>query len=256
MTLDNLEGGRRPTLVNEAAVDAETLRLGAEGLRWYFTRFGVAEEKNFVSRYRFNLTGVRSYGGTKTFSWRTEPLYGRVAEQGTYGRTFWSYRKPEKRVVDVIPENPEWVYRGMSWGEWKNIRKTGFILSRGDYNIGDEQKGTTLFGDSVTARAYASSFAPIAFKPSRRHPGVVIAIPKNLTYQPAYAQGSGEFSVRGALPMSHIQAVWFLVATEVTSGVFELVHSEWKSDRAWSEGSRYGTDVRYTVMQAYPEEML
>jgi hypothetical protein len=112
----------------------------------------------------------------------------------------------------------------------------------------------TLFGEASTARSYASGFTPEAFKPSRKHPGVVIAIPKDLTHQPASAIGSGEFYVQGRLPASHIQAVWFLIATEISEGSFDLKHSY--LTKRWSTGSSFGLNVYYTIMQAYPEEML
>ena len=66
-----------------------------------------------------------------------------------------------------VPEEPQEgvLWRGMSGGEYKNLLEQGFLESKGEYNIGDTQKGLTIFSeDPRTAEMYAHDFAPRDFK--------------------------------------------------------------------------------------------
>jgi hypothetical protein len=142
-----------------------------------------------------------------------------------------------------IPQNNNWVYRGMSLEEWLFIKQRKVIRSLGTYNF-IEQQGQTYFGDKVdTAVSYAGGFAPWQFRPTRDTPGAVIAIPKELATQNPIS--SGEYYVEGELPAKHIKAAWMLVVTEFKDGYIELI-----KDRRGnvSEGSRKTPYAQYAFV--------
>jgi hypothetical protein len=107
------------------------------------------------------------------------------------------------------------IYRGMSADEYENIQKTGLIQSKGEYNIGDQQRGLTYFGHRPEqAEYYAGAFAPPQNKPTFDKPAYVVAVRKPPPEQlgnPDYLGGiesKDEIGVRGALPAEDIQKVY------------------------------------------------
>jgi hypothetical protein len=202
----------RPQLFNEAGVDPERWAKAQEGLNLFFRRYGEDISRNFAARYSFHLVafeGGRGWG-EDIYTWHyrlleAEPLYGPPKYRGIE-RQRGVFKIPRERVVDEIPANPDWVYRGMSWEEWQNIRRTKKIRSRGGYNIGEGQKNLTLFGERPdTGVFYATGFAPPGFKPGKRRPGVIIAVPFDMTIGPketGYAISEGERALVGETPMA------------------------------------------------------
>jgi hypothetical protein len=265
-------------VVNSADVDAETWALALDGLRYYFTRFNDDITRNFAARYEFDLVKVNEGYGEQRFDWHYTPreMLRQFGPQKYPGdRPRGVFKVPKERVLEDNwnpPQNDEWAYRGMSWEEWKAIRKSGFIQSRGTHNIG--QPGMTLFAeDGGTARHYATSFAPIGYQPGKRKPGVIIAVPREMTLpsnEKDWISGSGttpkdqglisagERGVQGRLPLDVIQAVWYAIPTEGRGGSLELVHrlGSLYARQPWTEGSASGVDINWVLMQAYPERML
>ena len=253
MNLASLEAApRRATVRNVAGVDAETWALALVGLRAYFTKYGEDLTRNFAARYEFDLQEVREYWNEKTFVWNVLPIEAD------------SLKVPTQRVVEEIPQNDDWAYRGMSWEEWQATRKSGFIQSRGTYNIG--QEGMTMLSEKADSAAYyASGFAPVGFLPAKRRPGVVIAIPRDLTFgsnESLWKEGQksglipqGERALRGRLPEDEIVAVWYIIPTRIRAGTMDLIYNR-QGRGVWSEGSSYGVSVSRTTIQVYPEQML
>ena len=254
---------KQPQIINEAGVDEAVFARALEGLRFYFRRFDEDFTRQFAARYIFELQKVSDYYGEITFTWNAVPREGepRTEEREWGTKTFHAFRAPKERVVQEVPQNGDWAYRGMSWEEWQAIRRSKFIQSRGVYNIG--QAGMTLFGDQAdTAVYYASGFTPVAFKPGLRRPGVVIAIPKELTEGPSQAKNipDGERAVFGRLSWDHIQAVWYLIPVAIEAGYFELVYKKYPPRTHpkyhWSEGSGRGVSVNFAIVQAFPEALI
>lgn len=264
-------------------VSPEDWALALEGLKRYFIRFGDNIVKNYAARYSFALTDVREYGGDQTFRWEYEPLemqkpFGPQQEGWRWKQGV--FRAPTSRVVEEIPQNDAWAYRGMSWEEWREIRRSGFVGSKGTHNLGAQQKGLTFFSERAdSARYYATGFAPVGYKPGKRRPGVVIAVPKEETlasndreWRRAVARDSDSTTegsypdklipegerASGPLPMSVIQAVWFAIPTEGQGGFLELTHRSDKRDAAalWTQGSSSGASIAHALIQVYPERML
>ena len=107
-----------------------------------------------------------------------------------------------------IDTNPELMYRGMSWEEWQAIQETGRIQSRGDYNLGPEQKGLTYFtSDAGQAVSYAHGFAPVQHKATPSKPAVVIAVRRRKGV-PVSGTGVTEIGIRGSISADDIVEVW------------------------------------------------
>jgi hypothetical protein len=256
MNLMALEGPRQPQLVNEAGVDAAVWKKAVEGLNQYFRRWDEDIKRNYAARYVFKFVRLQEHWSEDIYTWNYElleavPFYGPIQSWSRKKRVF---KLPRERVVEEIPQRDDWVYRGMSWEEWQNTRRTKTIQSRGTYNIGEGQKGLTLFGNRAEqARYYATGFAPPGFKPAKRRPGVIIAIPKELTVGHE-AKGvmltEDERGLVGSAPLDVIEAVWFAIPTETTDGMLELVWR--KSENTWTTGSAWGANTSHALMQVYP----
>jgi hypothetical protein len=126
----------------------------------------------------------------------------------------WKHRlNPNEGYVGEIPAeaDPSLMYRGLSHAEFEDIMRTGQIQSKGDYNIGDAQKGLTYFGtDPQTAQSYANSFAPAQHKPTFDQPGYVIAAKRPTADRLRHVEGTGsnEIGVHGPLSAEDIAAVF------------------------------------------------
>ena len=110
----------------------------------------------------------------------------------------------------VPPEPQEGIiWRGMSGGEYKNLLEQGFLESKGDYNIGESQKGLTIFSSNPrTAEMYAHDFAPREFKATPESSAYVVGIRKPSGAIPQTQINPSEFGVRGQIPIEDILSVY------------------------------------------------
>jgi len=110
----------------------------------------------------------------------------------------------------VPPESQEgMIWRGMSGGEYKNLLEQGFLESKGEYNIGESQKGLTIFSsDPRTAEMYAHDFAPRDFKALPESSAYVVGIRKPSSAVPQTYGAASEFGVRGRIPIKDIVSVY------------------------------------------------
>jgi hypothetical protein len=110
----------------------------------------------------------------------------------------------------VPPEPQEGViWRGMSGGEYKNLLEQGFLESKGDYNIGEIQKGLTIFSSNPrTAEMYAHDFAPREFKATPESSAYVVGIRKPSGAVPQTQKNPSEFGVTGQIPIEDIVSVY------------------------------------------------
>jgi hypothetical protein len=117
--------------------------------------------------------------------------------------------------------NPQLVYRGMSNAEFENIKKTGVIKSKGDYNL-QGQEGLTYFTTRPeTADSYAHSFAPWSQKANWDKPAWVIAVPKPDPSQIVHVPGTGshEVGVKGVINADQIKEIYRGKVVEYDPGV-------------------------------------
>ncbi len=247
-------GGSKLLTSTVPAVSMEDATHGSSVLRRWLSDRG--ELSVAAARYRLELAAPprRTYRDT-VWKWNIYPREGTVETYttewgGERRRTIWKAPK-SGRLLDsydtVVDPDPSLVYRGMAWEEWQGIRKTGFIQSRGGYNIGTAQEGLTLFtSDPGQAFNYSAGFSVWAFAPSFRRPGVVVSVPKSLTFgakdDPAALLGE-ERAFRGAVPANLIQNVWFVVPTEMRPGEVDI--------HELPDGRIYSGSASFTKAQSY-----
>jgi hypothetical protein len=191
---------------------------------------------------------IYKFGEVK-FSWRVEPRGGLLEEEIRYGEPH-HYKKFDYlgvRMLKEVPEDPQLAYRGVSWEEWSDIDSTGWIRSKGWYNLG--QPLLTLLGDAGTALHYVTGFTPWFFKPAQEYPSVVIGVPKKLllTYRddPKWIPKE-ELAIRGRLSAAHIEQAWVVVPKRLDVTVAELHY-----DLEHGYGEWYGSlpSGEYRVMR-------
>lgn len=151
----------------------------------YLLRTLAPEEAVRVSRTGVNPAHFKPY----TSNWRgTEtsyynPEYWRAVPdtmEDEAGKVIATREKldpvvPHLWAEQVIKQDPELMYRGMSADELADILLNRQIKSRGDYNF-DNQKGLTYFtSDPASAESYANGFAPADHKPNMERPAYIVA---------------------------------------------------------------------------------
>lgn len=136
------------------------------------------------------------------------------------------------KIEEVVSSADRLMFRGMSFEEYQNIRKTGVIQSAGDHNIGGKEIGLTFFSPNVnTAAHYANGFAPIAHMPTPVKPAYVIVtrVPDSaLTPENSDRVPSGEIAIDGQLDASYIEQVIELNVVSTRSAEWELRRSDYQ----------------------------
>jgi hypothetical protein len=148
--------------------------------------------------------------------------------------------KPKENYLESIPQNNTYIYRGMSWEEWKDIQQTGRIQSNGSFNLGDEQVGLTYFSmQADSASQYAHSFAPYYMSATPEKPAVVVAVDKR-EGKTVPGTGEHEVGVLGSIDKSEIREVWLGEPAFISSfGSFDLV----KNWEGLTSGSRSAPSI-------------
>ena len=229
----------------------------------YYSRIDPRGHQFAGSRYVFHISKIDNNYRELTLTVQFQPNNKKSGEEvpnspdqsmyeyinkykgGKTGRT--RYKSPKDAVTE-IPEDPSMGYRGMAWEEWQSIQKTGFVGSKGHYNLGPEQENLTCFGYTPsTALHYASSFAPAQYTLSQKKPGVVIAVPRTLLLtHKEYPQGipNGEMGFRGMLSMDKIAHAWMMVVTETKDDAYMEFRIPWvnKNKNRYDGYSALGVD--------------
>jgi len=135
-----------------------------------------------------------------------DPSRARVEYDGEYRNTVI----PTKGVLyieDIVEQSDNVLYRGMSAEEYRGALEQGYIKSKGDYNIGDEQEGLTFFSTRPSqAESYANNYTPEGFKATPDRPAYVVAIKKPNKID--YVTGDTEIGLKGEIPTSAIVDVF------------------------------------------------
>jgi hypothetical protein len=154
-----------------------------------------------------------------------------------------------RRLSEIVEPQDGVIYRGMSAEEYQNAMRDGYFESRGDYNIGDGQRGLTFFSPNMdTAENYAASFTPFDYLPTPDRPAYVVAIRQpedvNLDTQ-------GEVGVPGRIPVSEIVDTY-------RGDVYAARPSDWHLQDDWGtprlSGVRYTPQIAWSRMDA-PEPL-
>ncbi len=110
-------------------------------------------------------------------------------------------------------------YRGMSFEEYQNAVSTGKIVSSGEYNIGEHEKGLTYFStDPLQASSYANGFAPWPFIATPGHPAVVVEVDNNAVVHRIDPHRPTEVGVKGDIPMSAVTRAFIGSPIMISSG--------------------------------------
>lgn len=184
------------------------------------------------------------------------------AEVGFGSRAFYDPELSDVREVDgrsqvvlkpglydgQLPDGaaePGYLYRGMSWAEWQQAQRQGFVESPGTYNLGDKQAGLTYYSTAASqAENYASGFAPWQYKPTFDRPAVVVKVKDPGTARDIMGTERG---LPGRVPLTDLAAVYEGHPYEIRPGYIELYR-----DYAgrYGEGSRRSPSARVAWRQA------
>jgi hypothetical protein len=158
------------------------------------------------------------------------------------------------RETDFKPlseeESNTHLWRGMSGEEWEETLKHRTVSSKGEYNLGDIQKGATYFSESARqALSYSAGFAPWTFMPTWTKPAVVIRI-KRPTNVEMLTENKPEVGIKGTVPLSEIDKVYEVrLATEQPGDLEVLVDTRYKQVKT---GSRSGQS-QHRVVREVPQ---
>jgi hypothetical protein len=212
-----------PRITNEHIKEIPSTWPGEKARKWYDDRLATLEET-------YKLGDYQQYAA-------------RVKKDLPPGMTAELPEKEEKGTI----------FRGLSYEEIQSIRKTGVMRSKGEYNIGDEQKGLTYFADNPgTASSYGGNFAPPFSVPTFDRPGYVVKIARPSDKDIVLMDHiPGEVGVKGAIPREKILAIYEMLPYEVEQGEYDLNSNHMTVDPTYEEGSsvKPGSDFVYRKIE-------
>lgn len=242
---------RQPGLVQAGAdMPREDVASANADLKKFFRAKG---REQWAAQYEWTLVDVRrdGWGPETKYSFKYWPKGGKDAQVQTdsgYAYDVRQFRTPKAALAHWranIAEPERYAYRGMNMAEWVEAKRRGYIQSRGTMNLVPGAY-TSFATDWSSAHSYAGPFTAYYDEPTRSMPGVIVAVPIELT-QPADARGVGTASERVAtqVPVDQVQGVWFLTPVQTTEGTFDLIR---KYDGRLEDGSRSSPSVNYAVV--------
>lgn len=157
-----------------------------------------------------------------------------------YARTYPKLKAHLTQEITPLPGD-DIIYRGMSSEEFENFQKTGAIVSKGDYNIGDQQKGLTYWTTQPeSAKHYANGFAPLEHKPTFNHPAYVVAAKMPKETRHVAGVGDHEIGVARPIAANEIIGVWRGTVFGSDTGSYDLLAHD--GDRQFKVGSSSSAD--------------
>jgi len=117
--------------------------------------------------------------------------------------------KPDSEYKQTIQEKetPNVIYRGMSHEEFHDLKNTGQIHSKGEFNMGGQEGLTYYSTDPSSAQSYAHSFAPMQFKASGKHNVYVVGVKNPGTGVKIAGTGEHEVGIPHPIKISDIVSV-------------------------------------------------
>lgn len=153
-----------------------------------------------------------------------------------YKKKYKIFNTPKNAIefVDTIAKQYEgqYAFRGMSFAEYLDAKRKGYVQSKCEFNIGDI-KYTYFANKWATAYSYSNGFAPYDRTPTREMPAAIIAIPikytvdtldstnKDVDYIP-----KGERVATEKIPFSAIAGLWIVSPVQASEGFFQLVYDQ------------------------------
>lgn len=193
-------------------------------------------------------------GSGRKFAVNTKIVTPKTLEKGDYESALYEWKdkgyKEDLRLL--VDKESGYLFRGMSWEEWQEAKRTGVIKSLGNYNIGEEQEGLTFFStDADSAAYYANAFAPWQFGATPDRPAVVIKIKDPGTAVPTKGTGEHERGLPGEIKLDQVIAVYeghpFIMSQP---GSVELIPANDKG--LVKEGSRSSPSTRVAWKEVAP----
>jgi len=158
---------------------------------------------------------------------------------------FTAHAKQKPGVLNSLGLEPQEgvIYRGMSFEEMEELKKTGKIQSKGDMNFGS-QEGLTYFSKNPSqAENYANSFAPAKYKAGYNRPAYVIAVRADgLPIKNIPGVAAEEVGVMGQIDASSILDVYEANPTHMRSGRQSLMIDPYSGPN-WKTGGSSGANV-------------
>lgn len=262
---------KTPREVTKWADAEEIEQIVRKTLMAHFQQLDPKGWRYAKERYAFHVVKAGDSSDAMALMINVEPIGvpDKIEDDGK-----WTFRTP-KEAIDSIPKDPQFGYRGMSWEEWQQIERKGFVKSRGVFNLqfqrGDDE-GYTYFGkDPKTGTTYAHAMAPWQYQISPRRPGVVIAIPVRFlkSQKDDFAKiSSSELALPNQLEKEHIAHAWMLKAVSAKPKLMGLQfpwkqdwdHNKYKDPRTgfytidtenamWMDGTNLS--VKYSIRQMF-----
>ena len=206
--------------------------------------YGNQFKENFNVKY----TGTRPYSYHEQIHELTYvPKGGEIVKEPFEAGSEYMIERikfPKQGSSEPPPENDNYSYRGMHYDEYQASLKRGYVQSDGHYNFETEQ-GDTLYGKQSSAESYAGGFAPFHLAGTQTKPGVVIAIPRELT--PHKDEYSGYRSTKERVPTSEIKQVYFMRPQNAHKGEFDIVVDSSNGKVRDSSASHWGSGYQYQL---------
>jgi len=120
-------------------------------------------------------------------------------------------------------KDEEYLWRGMSSKEWEDTQKRGYVKSKGEYNLSNQQGLTYFSVNPRQARSYAAGFTPWTLIPTWKEPAVVVRVKKPEHSRLELRQGSDEVGVSGSVPISDIDKVYEIRVAAEKPGYLDII---------------------------------
>ena len=144
------------------------------------------------------------------------------------------------------------LWRGMSGEEWQDTIRRGLVSSKGEYNLGDIQKGATYFSeDASQALNYSAGFAPWSLMPTWTKPAVVIQIKRPSGIE-LITGIKPEVGIKGNIPISNIEKVYEIRLVSERSGSMDVIVDNYTKKP--KIGSRSAPSQSYAIREVPKSE--
>lgn len=162
-----------------------------------------------------------------------------------------TFQEMEGVSRDTNIKDSSTIWRGMSGEEYESLVETGVGGSKGDWNIGEEQKNITMFAESSSmAFHYAGGFAPFEQTPTYEKPSYVIRINRLPDSNPTKQEG--EVAVK-KYRLEDVREVYQVRLATEKAGELELYR---RGDGKYTEGSRNNQSQTYLYRKMTPAEKM
>lgn len=255
-------------------------RSGYQGLPEDVDPTGIFHYPQLKGRHNVNLKKIRKHQfGNKSYDMTvTSPRTPSVKDSIYYRQWDEEKKYPQHKTydADLINENGEivddrykepdqvfnrdrtssedYMYRGISAPELRNIMSAGYIQSDAHLNFENQQNVTCFADNADQAFSYAGGFAPWYEAPSYEEPGYVLEVKKS---PHGVVNRVGEIEVPGRVSNTDINKVYEVKIAEENAGNFDVRADYLNMETGISplrEGSSLGLSQKYLIREVPMEE--